>query len=384
MSDDTSSNNDSCSIRDSDDDDDDDKDATAAAAASSRYSASDWTATKLAEATYKDLGNPSEVEERFVRHLLLQHYGRHNIQQLLQQESSMTSRDYSMSVDAFDLLRADPVLGFMLIRYPATLLPVLERAIVRAQEQLYTELTAAATLSQPSTAPAQPPFLSVKGGVATATRVHARLVHLPPTCCKPTLGMSLSADDVGKLWQVSGTVVRTGPVQMYESARAYKCCGVKAPSFGAGGGGGGWRGKKKSGGANSESNKNKQGNNNNNNKQPCCGREFMVHADLEQRNNALQEPETCPGTLPNGERCPGNQFEVVEGGSVHTDYQEIKIQDAANHGGGNNSGAGHIPRSLLIKLQHDLVDHCQPGDEVVSPISRLVAIDATLQLASHQ
>jgi DNA helicase MCM9 len=50
----------------------------------------------------------------------------------------------------------------------------------------------------------------------------------------------------------------------------------------------------------------------------------------------------------------------MEGGSVHTDYQEIKIQEAASR-----LGIGHIPRSLLIKLQHDLVDTCQPGDEVV-------------------
>lgn len=27
-------------------------------------------------------------------------------------------------------------------------------------------------------------------------------------------------------------------------------------------------------------------------------------------------------------------------------------------------GVGHIPRSLMVKLQHDLVDSCQPGDEV--------------------
>jgi hypothetical protein len=100
-----------------------------------------------------------------------------------------------------------------------------------------------------------------------------------------------------------------------------------------------------------------------------CRRTFQVHADLEQRNNALKEPESCPGTLPSGERCTGNQFEIVESGSIHTDYQEIKVQDAAssNMGGGthNTSSSSNIPRSILVKLQHDLVDQCQPGDEVV-------------------
>lgn len=368
----------------------DDNDIIETESLSLETASSSWPATRLVQASYKDLGHPGQVEDRFVRHLLQPHHhgGRRNIQHLLQQESSMTSRDYSMSVDAFDLMRADPVLGFLLIRYPATLLPVLERAIVRAQEQYIVEETANAAAVAASAllensdglpdlaiavAPTPPPppleLGSVKGGVAT--RVHARLVHLPPTCCKATLGTSLSADDVGKLWQVSGTVVRTGSVQMYESARTYKCCGIQPSSssqkFGFGGQRGGWRGKRGRGGATSADS-------NSNNKQQqqqqqavCCGNEFMVHADLEQSNNALQQPETCPCTLPSGERCPGNRFEVVEGGSVHTDYQEIKIQDAAmsNHAGGGGTGAGHIPRSLLIKLQHDLVDHCQPGDEVV-------------------
>lgn len=90
---------------------------------------------------------------------------------------------------------------------------------------------------------------------------------------------------------------------------------------------------------------------------------FGARPDLEQRNNALQEPhQACPGSLPNGDRCPGNKFIVVEGGSVHTDYQEIKIQDAT---WSNTGSTGHVPRSLLIKLQHDLVNLCQPGDEVV-------------------
>lgn len=96
----------------------------------------------------------------------------------------------------------------------------------------------------------------------------------------------------------------------------------------------------------------------------------MVHADLEQRHNALRQPERCVHFLKPGQRCGGTKFQPVDdskktkgggGGSVHTDYQEIKIQEAAS----SAAAVGHIPRSLLIKLQHDLVDHCQPGDEVV-------------------
>ena len=66
-------------------------------------------------------------------------------------------------------------------------------------------------------------------------------------------------------------------------------------------------------------------------------------------------PERCQG--PN---CTGQNFQALENGSVHTDYQEVTIQEAASQLGG-----AHVPRSLLVKLEHDLVDRCQPGDEVV-------------------
>lgn len=280
----------------------------------------EWPASKLSQASYKDLGSPLVVEDRFFQHLMQSEFCEKGLIGLLE-SSSMSCRDYSMEIDAFDLLRDDPVLGFMLLKYPSTLLPILERAIVKAQQEILNQCEEANVWV-------------VKGDTSSSvTRVHARLVQLPPTCCKPSLGKSLSAQDVGKIWQISGTVVRTGPVQMYESARTYKCCGTKTSRF-----------QKKDA-----------------TKQKTCGTTFLVRADLEQRNNALMVPETCPG-LVDGNKCPGNKFEPVEGGSVHTDYQELKIQDAASSSIG---GAGHIPRSLLIKCCHDLVDRAQPGDEVV-------------------
>ena len=296
-----------------------------------------WPAAKLVQASYRDLGSPQHVEDRFVRHLLGPCH-REELKSLLQ-DASRSSRDYSMRVDMFDLIRADPVLGFLVLRYPSTLLPLLESAIVRAQQTICDTANEEGATDGPHYAVKGAAGLN--GGSGGATRVHARLIHLPPSCCKP--GAALTAQDVGKIVQVSGTVVRTGPVHMYESARTYQCCGCKQSS------GGRW-GKGRGGGVSSSQQQQQA--------PPHCGKSFLVHADLEQRNNTLSEPQACPGTLPNGEKCMATKFRVVEdGGSVHTDYQEVKIQDSAG-------SSNHIPRSLLLKLQHDLVDQCQPGDEV--------------------
>lgn len=328
-----------------------------------------WNAARLAQASYKDLGSPAHVEERFARHV--RRHCKADLHQLLS-ESSATTRDYSVCIDTFDLMQADPVLAILLIRYPATLLSLLESAIVRAQYELVQQREEEHT----DHAAANVVPWQIKGAMKNGdggengnnTRVHARLVHLPPTCCKPSLGRCLAASDVGKIWQVSGTVVRTGSVQMVESARMYQCSGVNLSSnkYRSGGSGGSWRGGR-GGGRGGPTNSEESTARTSADAQQAktyCGRTFLVHADVEQRNNALQEPESCPGTLPNGDRCPGNKFTVVEGGSVHTDYQEMKIQDAATSSSGGG-GIGHIPRSLLVKLQHDLVDNCQPGDEVV-------------------
>jgi hypothetical protein len=52
------------------------------------------------------------------------------------------------------------------------------------------------------------------------TRVHDRLVHLPPTCCITSLA-AVEANDIGKIVQLTRTVARASSVQTYESARTY-------------------------------------------------------------------------------------------------------------------------------------------------------------------
>jgi DNA helicase MCM9 len=270
-----------------------------------------WTAERLMRASYKDIGTPTQVQDRFLAFLLKSRVTRDALKNLYTSASSSNTRDYSLEIDTFELIHHDTVLGCLVLRYPATLLPLLEKAIVHAQTQLFE-------VQPEDDAQIVPTTGTVKGDTSVSmTRVHARLVHLPPTCTKSSLN-HMEANDVGKIWQVQGTVVRAAQVQMYESARTYKCSG-------------------------------KHG----------CGRTFAIEADLEQCHNALVKPDVCPLTTPErGEPCKGTNLEVV--GSMHTDYQEIKIQEAASR-----IGMGHIPRSLKIKLQHDLVDTCQPGDEVV-------------------
>ena len=288
-----------------------------------------WTPERLIQASYKDLGSPAAVQDSFLQHLL-QHCGT-DVRQLLAQPPSTTTKDYSLAVDAFLFLRANPVLGHLLLRYPATLLPLLEAAIVQAQhvllqreqqEQEHAVGKDDYNQHNNNNTSTTTQFI-VKGdrSVGGLTRVHARLVHLPPSSSLGNTSLSrvLSAAHVGRMVQVAGTVVRTSAVQMYESARTYVCT--------------------------------------------MCGKSTVVAADVEQRHNALRPPALCQATASSdAPRCKGNKFKVAPTGSIHTDYQEIKLQEANHH---SSSTTGAIPRSLLVKVQHDLVDACQPGDQVV-------------------
>ena len=166
--------------------------------------------------------------------------------------------------------------------------------------------------------------------------LHARLVHLPPhsSFCKPTLS-SLRATDVGTVIQISGTCVRTGPIRMMETIRTYTCLGKG------------------------------------------CGHSFRVQADFGTTNNALPMPTICPqadsSSLGLGidsndnneggmmEPCRSTSFAVVPNASEHADYQEMKVQESASA----LNRVGSVPHSILIKLSDDLVDGCNPGDEVV-------------------
>ncbi|KAL7536652.1 hypothetical protein ACHAXR_007316 [Thalassiosira sp. AJA248-18] len=91
-----------------------------------------------------------------------------------------------------------------------------------------------------------------------------------------------------------------------------------------------------------------------------CGHTFSVNADFGTANNALPMPTICPRADMDGE-CQSTSFAIVPNGSEHADYQEMKVQESASA----LNRVGSVPRSLSVKLSDDLVDGCNPGDEVV-------------------
>jgi hypothetical protein len=109
-------------------------------------------------------------------------------------------------------------------------------------------------------------------------------MHLPPTCCKTSLG-SMQAEDVGRSFRYQDCEGLVGA--NVQSARTYNRCTDQG-----------------------------------------CGRTFVAHADME-RANALKffwlEIGVHFWYTSGNERCPGVQ-EIRSGrsGSVHLNYQEIK------------------------------------------------------------
>ena len=263
-------------------------------------------------------------------------------------------KNASIEIDAFQLLSLDPVLGNLTLRYPDTLLELLEDSTVQARRVLRRrmEVSISSSLDRMKRTRSES-AVNVTNDVYkreinnmiqllkalqhtkewyNPRPLHARLVHLPPhmACCKPTLS-SITAKDVGTVVQICGTCVKSGPVRMMETIRTYQCLGKG------------------------------------------CGHKFMVNADFGTTNNALPQPIVCPsdnitggGGLDNTndeyyEPCKSTSFAIVPNESEHADYQEIKVQESASA----LNRVGSVPRSILIKLSDDLVDRCNPGDEVV-------------------
>lgn len=208
---------------------------------------------------------------------------------------------HSFHINSLDFIEYSPRWGIMVLRNPDVLLDLCCQGLVEAQERLLAS-------EQMREAAASGQALSVKDSVTI------RFTHLPAFSefCKPSIS-SLRADDVGGLIQLSGTIIRTGMVKMLEYQRAYEC--VK------------------------------------------CGHEFTVAADMEQ-GNVLEEPMLCPMVGHPDKPCKSTKFSLKA--TKCTDYQEVKIQEHVQR-----LEVGSIPRSIVVILEHDLVDTCKAGDDMV-------------------
>lgn len=246
----------------------------------------------------------------------------------------------SIEIDAYQLLHLDPVLCNLTLRFPDTLLALLDDSTVQARKVLRRRMEVAlqasldkmksceADTTVPNTAfekevgSMQQMLAALRHSASwyAPRPLHARLVHLPSHSrfCKPTLS-SISAKDVGTVVQICGTCVRAGPVRMMETVRTYRCLGKG------------------------------------------CGAEFHTEADFGTANNALPPPVVCPGAASGEGGCGSTSFSIVAAGGEHADYQEVKVQESASA----LTRVGSVPRSLLVKLNDDLVDRCNPGDDVV-------------------
>ena len=116
----------------------------------------------------------------------------------------------SLYVDFVDLVDFEPSLSYMLLNFPALVLPRFEEAILEAQSNMVKH----------------PSFIRKhqREGIVKKN-CHVRFISLPVTdrSTKLTINDINSDDDVSTLIQISGTIVRTGGVRMLEVSKMYEC-----------------------------------------------------------------------------------------------------------------------------------------------------------------
>lgn len=160
----------------------------------------------------------------------------------------------------------------------------------------------------------QPRFLLINDRLRLKSKILPRFTALPLTPWTfferiPT------ANSLGRLLSIRGTVIRTGGLKMQEYSKEWECTRCKTKQF--------------------------------------------SFVDDHQYGN-IPKPLFCFG---NAEESPCKNLkfvEIISNTSMHVDYQEIKIQELTSV-----LEIGAVPRSILILLRHELVDSCRAGDDVI-------------------
>jgi DNA helicase MCM9 len=242
------------------------------------------------------------------------------VHSLLLPPPSTLSRDYSFLVDVSDLYAHSSLLANFLSRYPDKAITVLETSMVRAQEALKSQggrgtvkgdMYIKGELNWDRIHSKNSHSANTSNSI-TLTRLHARLTHLPPFAktFKQRLD-DITSSDMNQLVQLGGTVTKTSAVRMMQRANLLRC-------------------------------KNKACNNN--------MWEHLCNLSDEANQMDMSHAKCHLCGLPN--------YDVFK--VDYCDYQEVKIQESAS-----KLAVGSIPRTLTVLLMYDLVNKCNPGDEII-------------------
>lgn len=198
---------------------------------------------------------------------------------------------FSVFLDAKLLLDSDPELGHCMLREPLKMLDLFSKALVAHQAKLC------------------PPQCTVK------PIVHARVNWLPSVHRKANIS-SIRSHDVGSFVQFSGTVVRSGMLQVLEAKRVFLCGNQK------------------------------------------CNQPIVIDAKQQQQQHqggqSHQPTGSCPHCRKSSTYTENTDLKVCH------DYQEIRVQEHVQ-----KLGMGSIPRAITVVLTYDLVDACKAGDDVI-------------------
>ncbi|CAG9318329.1 MCM9_2 [Blepharisma stoltei] len=138
--------------------------------------------------------------------------------------------------------------------------------------------------------------------------IDIRLISPPTSFFKADIG-NIGVEDDQKLITLSGTITRCGNVRSLAHKKDFKCV--------------------------------------------QCGTIFRLESLIELYNG-FDLPPKCPS-----KKCRGKNFEGVEKSEEWKDYREVKVQDLFS-----NQHRGKLPPNLWVVLSGNLVNSCNPGDDV--------------------